>query len=142
MNFCHLQEKKRRIILVYHPTIAGDLAKWVRFRVRVRLGLGPNILGRCPLARENKHRIGLDFLLSCVICTPGPKIVENTSTLYYMGCGHRFKLKQKIGTESSCAGSILFRFDPIPCLEIDLTLILTLILTVYISRNLRLPQIT
>ena len=58
MNFCHLQEKKRIIILVYHPTIAGDLAKWVRFRVRVRLGLGPNILGRCPLG---KISIGSDW---------------------------------------------------------------------------------
>ena len=29
---------------------------------------------------------------------------------------HRFKLGQKIGTESPCAGSILFRSVPIPCL--------------------------
>ncbi len=29
---------------------------------------------------------------------------------------HRFKLEQKIGTESPCAGSIFFRSGPIPCL--------------------------
>ena len=29
---------------------------------------------------------------------------------------HRFKLEQKIGTESPCAGSILFRSGPTPCL--------------------------
>ena len=37
---------------------------------------------------------------------------------------HRFKLEQKIGTESPCMGSILFRSGPIRCLfprmEIDL----------------------
>ena len=42
----------------------------------------------------------------------GPKRVENTSTFIVQVADHRFKLEQKIGTESPCAGSIFFRSDP------------------------------
>ena len=36
------------------------------------------------IQENNKHRIGLDLLLSCIIRT---KKVENTSTLYHPDCG-------------------------------------------------------
>ncbi len=42
----------------------------------------------------------------------GPKKVENTSTFIIQVADHGFKLEQKIGTESPCAGSILFRSGP------------------------------
>ena len=52
--------------------------------------------------QENKHRIRLDFFPSCIIHTARPVV------------DHRFKLEQKIGTESPWAGSILLRSGPIP----------------------------
>ncbi len=65
--------------------------------------------------QENKHRIGLDFFPSCIIHTAEPKKVENTSDQLFIIrlADHRFKLEQKIGTESPCTGSILFRSGPI-----------------------------
>ena len=73
---------------------------------------------RLVSTQENRHRIGLDL---CIIHTAGLKKVENTSTFYLIlsylilsGLG--IKLEQKIGIESPCAGSILFRSGPIRCL--------------------------
>ena len=67
--------------------------------------------------QENKHRIGLDFFPSCIIRTAGPKKLKILQLFIIRVVDHRFKLEQKIaGTESPCAGSILFRSGPIPCL--------------------------
>ena len=47
--------------------------------------------------QENKHRTGLDFFLSCIIRTAGPKKAESAnSTLYDPGCGSQVQT----GTEN------------------------------------------
>ncbi len=70
--------------------------------------------GRFPL---RKISVGSDqpgLFLSCIIHIAGPKIFQ---LFIIRVADHRFKLEQKIGTESSCAGSILFRSGPNPMLE-------------------------
>ncbi len=59
---------------------------------------------------ENKHRIGLDFFPSCIIRSAGLKKfnLKILQLFIIRAEDHRFKLEQKIGTESPCADSILF----------------------------------
>ncbi len=60
-------------------------------------------LSRPVSTQENKHRPDWTFF-HLVLSTPPYQKVENTSTLYHQVADHRFKLEQKIGTESPCAG--------------------------------------
>ena len=55
-------------------------------------------------------RIRLDFFPSCIMRTAGPKIVENTSTLYHPGCGSQVQAR----TENWCRKPMHgFNFVPI-----------------------------
>ncbi len=66
--------------------------------------------------QENKHRIGLDFS-HLVLSTPSDKKKLKILQLFIIRVAdHRFKLEQKIGTDSPCTDSILFRSGPIRCL--------------------------
>ncbi len=66
---------------------------------------GENCCLRPVSTQENKHRIGLDFFTS----SAGPKKLKILQLFIIRVADHRFKLEQKIRTESPCAGSILFR---------------------------------
>ena len=67
--------------------------------------------------QENKYRIGQDFFPSCIIHTTGQKKLKILQLFIIWVADHRFKLEQKIGTDTQCAGSILFRSGPIRCLS-------------------------
>ena len=57
------------------------------------------------------HRIGSDwtFYHLVIIHTTGPKKLKILQLFIIRVADHRFKLQQKIGIESPCAGSILLR---------------------------------
>ncbi len=55
--------------------------------------------------QKNKHQIGLDFFPSCIIHTAGPKKLKILQLFIIRVADHRFKLEQKFGIESPCAGS-------------------------------------
>ncbi len=63
-------------------------------------------------------KIGSDgTFFPLVLSTPPDQRVLKIFQLFIIQVAdHRFKLEQKIGTESPCAGSNLFRYVPIPCL--------------------------
>ena len=67
----------------------GDLAKWVRLRVRVRLRLGPNPLGRCPLG---KISIGSDWTFIILYWT------ENSWKYFY---SLSYGLRTQVATDYS-----------------------------------------
>ncbi len=68
--------------------------------------------------QENKLRIGSDWTFFHLVLStpPDQKKLKILQHFIIRVADHRFKLEQKIGTESPCAGSILFRSGPIPCL--------------------------
>ncbi len=68
--------------------------------------------------QENKHRIGWDwtFFHLVLFAPPDQKKLKILQLFIIRVADRRFKLEQNIGTEIPCAGSILFRGDPIWCL--------------------------
>ncbi len=65
-----------------------------------------------------KHPIGSDWTFFHLVLdvSPDQKKLKILQLFIIRVADHRFKLEQKISTESLCAGSILFRFGPNPCL--------------------------
>ena len=71
------------------------------------ISAGPK--GRYPL---RKISIELNFFPPCIIrTTPEQKKLKILQLFIIRIADHKFKLEQKIGTESPCAGSIFFRSD-------------------------------
>ena len=82
--------------------------------------------GRFPL---RKISIGSDwaFFHFVLSAQPDQKKLKILQLFIIRVADHRFKLEQKIGTESPCASSILFRSSPIPML-------------IFLSGNRSLPK--
>ncbi len=66
--------------------------------------------------QENKHQIRPDFFRLVLSTPPDQKKLKILHLFIIWVTDHKFKLEQKIGTESPCVVSILFRSGPIPCL--------------------------
>ncbi len=71
--------------------------------------------------QENKHRIGSDWTFFHLVLStpPDQKNLKILQLFIIRVADHRFKMEQKIGTKSPCAGSILLRSGPILCFFLE-----------------------
>ncbi len=93
------------IISSEQPNVNMVIVAVLRYQTRVIPWL-PEAPIRPVSTKENKHRTELSPF--CTIHTAGPKKLKILQLFIIRVADHRFKLEQKIGTESPCAGSILF----------------------------------